>query len=82
MRNYTSLDITVKDAAVARELEKILPERYKHGGAVIFPTNPSYGYKFDPVLTKKEIIGLTGKLIDFDVKRFTFTDTRSLSQND
>jgi len=82
MRSYTSLDIMVKNARIARKVEKILPERYKRAGGANVPINPSYGYEFDPALIKKEIIGLVGKLIDLDVKWFFFKDTRSLGEDD
>ena len=82
MRNYESLHIDVKDATAAREVEKNLPERYKTAGGAIFLTNPSYSYSFDPVLTKEEIAGLVTKLIELDVKSFTFQDTASLGRDD
>jgi hypothetical protein len=80
MRNYTELHITY----VKGELHGIaatLPKRARRSGGVR-GCNNSNSYSFEPPLTKEEIVGLTSRLVDLDVKKFTFEDTCSLGTAD
>lgn len=81
MRNYTVLHATYVRGQ-AEQIKSVLPERANVCGGVRGLTNDSDSYDFEPPLTQDEMVGLTGKLIDLGVKKFSFEDTRSLGEAD